>query len=124
MADDRAGVRLGRMRTPMSRVQPVRSDTSRSRYLVRGEIAPVFVERNALAAEDAIAFGPRSRSGMRQFVAMVRAGSIREPRPGLFYLDYARYEAAAAERSRRMIPWLAGGAMVIAAVATRFYTGG
>lgn len=103
---------------------PERSERGlRARYLVRGRVAPVFVDRNALAAEDAIAFVPDPAS-RRQFAAMLRDGSIRQPRRGMFYLDYATYEAAATMRSRRLAPWLAIGAVAIAAIATRFYVGG
>lgn len=97
---------------------------SRARYLVRGQIAPVFVDRNALAAEDAIAFVPENSASRRQLAAMIRDGSIRQPRRGVFYLDYATYEATAAMRSQRLAPWLAVGAALIAAIATRFYVGG
>lgn len=96
----------------------------RYRYLVRGDVAPVFVERNALAAADAIAFVPGTAALRRQFAALVRDGAIRHPRAGVFYFDYAAYEAAAKARSRRRAPLLAIVAVTIAAVATRFYVGG
>ena len=111
----------------MNQLEPIRPPAAapvRLRYLVRGDIAPVFVERHALSADDAIAFVPANPRAGRRFAAMLADGSIREPSRARFYFDMAAYEAAAEARSRRMVPWLIVASIAIAVVAVSFYVGG
>ncbi len=96
----------------------------RTRYLVRGSIAPRFIDRHALSAEDAIAFVPDGAREQRQFATMVSDGSIRMPRAGRFYFDIDAYEAAAEARRRRMLPVLVIVPLLIALVAVLSYVGG
>jgi hypothetical protein len=59
------------------RASPPLPPPSRRGYLVRGTIAPVFVERHALAPEDAIDFAPRSPQEAKAFAAMKARGVVR-----------------------------------------------
>lgn len=95
----------------------------RDRYLVRGTIAPRFVEAHAVTAEDAIVFEPANAGEAKAFAAMIADGSIRMPRTGRFYFDMIAYEAAADARRARRVPVLVLVALLIAAVAVMFYRG-
>jgi hypothetical protein len=77
-------------------------DVERTRYLVRGTIAPRFVDARAMCAADAIPFAPATPRERRALAAMIADGSIRVAAPGRFYFDMAAYEAAAAARARRL----------------------
>ncbi|PAX09731.1 hypothetical protein [Sphingomonas lenta] len=106
----------------------IRTDTPAPRsplrqgYLVRGSIAPVFVERGALSPTDAIAFKPSSPREAKAFAALLRSGAMRQA-GGNWWLDIVAYQANANARSRAAIPWLIGGAVLIALAAMLFYRG-
>ncbi|MCU6455416.1 hypothetical protein LPN01_15145 [Sphingomonas sp. A2-49] len=102
--------------------EPARG-TVRDRYLVRGSIAPHFVEVRAVTADDAIAFVPADAREAKAFAAMIADGSIRMPRAGRFYFDMDAYEAAAAARRARSVPVMLIVALLVAAVAVLFYRG-
>jgi len=106
----------------MSRLtrEPARG-TVRDRYLVRGSIAPQFVEAHAVTADDAIAFTPADAREAKAFAAMIADGSIRMPAKGRFYFDMEAYEAAAAVRRAKSVPVMLIVALLIAAVALVFY---
>lgn len=95
----------------------------RTRFLVRGSIAPRFVDAHALSVEDAMPFVPAGTREARQFATMVRDGSIRMPRAGRFYFDIDAYEAATEARRRRMLPVLVIVPLLIALVAALSYVG-
>lgn len=94
----------------------------RQGYLVRGPIAPVFVERGALSPADAIPFTPSTPREAKAFAALRRSGAMREAGRN-WWLDIVAYQANANARSRAAVPWLIVGAVVIAGAATRFYMG-
>lgn len=96
--------------------------SGRRGYLIRGAIAPVFVERDALAPQDAIMFTPADGREARAFAAMRRAGVIRAAGTA-WWLDIVAYQARAEARSRAAVPWLIGGAVALAAFAMLFYRG-
>ena len=96
-------------------------DAVRERYLVRGTIAPRFVDAHAVTAADAIAFTPGDAREAKAFAAMIADGSIRMPQAGRFYFDMDAYEAAAAARRSKRVPVLAIVAVLIAALAVTFY---
>lgn len=93
----------------------------RTRYLVRGTIAPRFVDARAVCAADAIPFAPATPRERRALAAMIADGSIRLAAPGRFYFDMAAYEAVATARARRLVPLWIGGALAIAVIALLFY---
>lgn len=104
----------------------IRTDTAppprptRRGYLVRGPIAPVFVERGALSPADAILFIPSTPREARAFQALRRSGAVRQA-GGNWWLDIVAYQADADARSRRAVPWLIGGSVLIALLAMLFY---
>jgi hypothetical protein len=91
-------------------------------YLVRGTIAPVFVERHALAPQDAIGFAPRSPREAKAFAAMKARGVVRAAGSG-WWLDMVAYQADAEARSRTAVPWLIGASIAVATMATMFFRG-
>ncbi len=95
--------------------------TVRDRYLVKGSIAPRFVDAHAVTADDAIAFTPADAREAKAFAAMIADGSIRMPRQGRFYFDMDAYEAAAAARRAKSVPVMLIVALPVAAVAVAFY---
>ena len=95
----------------------------RARYLVRGTIAPLFVERHALSPADAIPF-PIDERDRRQFATLVRNGSIKFVADGRCWFDIRAYEAAQQARSRLLVPVLIVAAIIVAFVAMHFYAGG
>lgn len=107
------------VKTEPARLRP----QGRAGYLVRGPIAPVFVERGALSPEDAIPFQPRDRSGVRAFATLAEAGVLRRVGDG-WWLDIVAYQAHADARSRAAVPYLIAGSVAIALAATWFYVGG
>ena len=102
--------------------EPARG-TVRDRYLVKGSIAPRFVEARAVTADDAIAFVPADAREARAFAAMIADGSIRMARAGRFYFDMDAYEAATAARRARSVPVMLIVALLVAVVAVLFYRG-
>ena len=95
---------------------------SRRGYLVRGPIAPIFVERGALAPADAITYSPANLSEAKLFERMKRAGVIRAAGGG-WWLDMVAYQAQAEARSRRAIPYLIIGSILAALLLTLLYQG-
>lgn len=109
--------------TNLLRVSPPAPSTAPGRrgYLVRGTIPPVFVERGALAPEQAIAFTPAAGQ-TREWERLRGIGAIRQTGAN-WWLDIVAYHAAANARSRAALPWLVLGAVLIAAIAVSFYRG-
>lgn len=101
--------------------QPLPS--GRRGYLVRGSIAPVFVERGALSPPDAIPFKPATTNEAKAFAALRRAGAIRQAGAN-WWLDIVAYQADAHARSRRAVPYLIAGSVALAFLLTLFYAGG
>ncbi|GAA0668007.1 hypothetical protein GCM10009102_17690 [Sphingomonas insulae] len=95
--------------------------TVRDRYLVKGSIAPRFVEARAVTADDAIPFAPADAREARAFASMIADGSIRMPAKGRFYFDMDAYEAAAAARRAKSVPVMLIVALLVAVVAVLFY---
>ena len=107
--------------TKLTRVDPPRpAPPRRQGYLVRGAIAPVFVERGALSPADAIPFEPATPGEAKAFDKLRRTGAMRASGTN-WWLDIVAYQADADARSRRAVPWLVIGSVVIAAVAMLFY---
>lgn len=102
--------------------KPPASATGRRGYLVRGPVAPVFVERGALSPADAMPFKSETPSETKAFDKLRRSGAIRQAGAN-WWLDIVAYQADADARSRRVVPWLIVGSLVIAALATLFYQG-
>ena len=102
--------------------RPAGPPPGRRGYLVRGPIAPLFVERGALSPPDAIPFKPASPSEAKAFDALRRTGALRQAGAN-WWLDIVAYQADANARSRRAVPWLILGSVVLAALATLFYVG-
>ena len=105
------------------RIVPPTGPRVRAHYLVRGTIAPHFVEAGALSAKDAIAFSPPDPRQVKELAAMVADGSIRTLGNGRFWFDMDAYEAATDARRRRNLPILILAALIVAAVAVLFYRG-
>ena len=95
---------------------------TRRGHLVRGPIAPVFVERGALAPEDAIDFAPATPREARAFAALRDARVVRRAGAG-WWLDIVAYRAREEARSRAVLPWLIIGSLAISALATSAYVG-
>lgn len=106
----------------------IRTDTPRAGppgrrgYLVRGQIAPLFVEQGALAPPDAITYSPTTSGEARVFEKMKQAGVIRAA-GGKWWLDIVAYQARDETRSRRAIPYLIIGSILAALLLTLFYRG-
>ena len=94
-----------------------------TRYLVRGTIAPRFVEANALAAADAIAFVPADELEARELARMIADGSMRRSGTDRLYLDMVAYAAVVEARRRRLLPWLVIVPVLLAGIAVLFYRG-
>lgn len=107
----------------LTRFEPPQPRGERTRYLVRGTIAPRFVSTRALSAKDAITFIPIGARETRAFATMLADGSIREDARGRFWFDMAAYEAAATARSRQMAPLWIAVAVIGAIIAMMFYRG-
>ena len=121
MNDPRSTRQLTRVGPPSP--PPSAPRAQRTRYLVRGTIAPRFIDAHAVEAEDAIAFAPADPREAKAFARMIADGAIRAARPGAYWFDMDTYEAAEARRRIRMLPWLVAVPVVIAAIATLFYRG-
>jgi hypothetical protein len=89
-------------------------------YLVSGPVAPVFVERGALAPEHAVEFTPLAHQ-RRAFAAMRDAGMIRQA-GGRWWLDMVAYEQRRAARTRAWVPVAIVLSVAAAGVATLFYS--
>ena len=96
----------------------------RTRYLVRGRIAPQLIDLAAVSRDDAVPFTPAGRREGREFAAMLRSGAVKRLADGRCWFDMAAYEAAAARRTRLLVPVLVVAAVIVAFIATRFYAGG
>lgn len=93
-----------------------------TRHRIRGDLAGWFLDRHAIAAEDAVRFTPRP-GDTRAFARLLRLGIVREPRPGHFYFDLAAHYAHAEAMRRRMVPILIVLSVLVAALATLLYRG-
>ena len=104
---------------------PVGSPAPRPRahYLVRGRVAPELVARHALSPEDAVAFAPADPKVRRELARMVENGSARLVAGGRVWFDMDAYEAAAAARTRQLLPLFVGVSLIAAALAAYFYAG-
>lgn len=107
----------------LTRFEPPQPRGERTRYLVRGTIAPRFVAARALSAKDAITFIPIGARETRAFATMLADGSIREDARGRFWFDMAAYEVAATARRRQMAPLWIAVAVIGAVIAMMFYRG-
>lgn len=91
-----------------------------TRVRVRGPVAALFVDRHALAPEDAIRYSPRTRLDRWWFDRLRRQGSLRSGAGG-WWLDLAVYNAAAERRSRRALALALPLSLAAAAGALLFY---
>jgi hypothetical protein len=89
---------------------------------VRGRIAAAMLAAHALAPEDAIDFMPDPRDAAA-FETMRANGIVREVSGKRFWFDLVAYHLRERERSRQMVPWAIGLALLIAAIAVMFYRG-
>ena len=89
----------------------------------RRDIVRHFTAAGATAPERAVAYDPDAagrptRIRRRLFRRMTAFGAVREPRPGLFYLDEERLDAFRWSMRKRVVGILAlAGAAVAAAIA-------
>ena len=104
---------------------PVGSSAPRPRahYLVRGRVAPELVARHALSPDDAVAFAPADAKVGRELARLVGNGSVRLVAGGRVWFDMDAYEAAAAERTRQLLPLFIGLSLIVAALAVYLYAG-
>lgn len=105
----------------LARLSPQPPPLGRQGYLVRGAIAPVFVERGALAPEEAIYFAPGTATAA-EWERLRDSGAIRQA-GGRWWLDIVAYQASAQARSRAALPWIVAGALLVAALAMLLYRG-
>lgn len=89
---------------------------------VRGRIATAMLAAHALAPEDAIEFTP-DPGDKAAFDTMRANGIIREVSGKRFWFDLVAYHLRERDRSRQMVPWAIGVAVVIAAITVMFYRG-
>jgi hypothetical protein len=68
----------------------------------RRDIQHHFFSHDAVRADRALAFEPRSRIQQRQFERMRSAGVIREAKPGLYWLDVVAYDIDLRRRFTRV----------------------
>ena len=90
----------------------------------RQQVVRHFTDAGATRPEHAIAYDPKEpgwrlrRLRKRQFRRMSEFGAIREPKPGLFYLDQERLDAFVWSMRKRALGLIGlAGAAVAAAVA-------
>lgn len=89
----------------------------------RREIVRHFTEADALAPDRAVAYYPdaegwrRQRLRRRMFQRMRDFGAVKEPRPGLFYLDEERLGAFRWHMRRRALGMVAVAGAAVAAIA-------
>ncbi len=99
-----------------------RSPPPRTGYRVRGSIRPVFVEQGAVSAERSIAFVP-PKGAERAFATLIANGTIKIGSAGGYWFDGLAHERLEAARTRRLVPLLIAGAILLAALLTLFYRG-
>jgi hypothetical protein len=58
----------------------------------RRDVQHHFFSHDAVRADSAVAFEPRSRLQRRQFERMLANGVVREGKPGLYWLDVVAYD--------------------------------
>ena len=89
----------------------------------RQDILRHFIGRGATTAEQAVAYEPdadgwrHARIRRRVFRRMRDYGAIKEPKPGLFYLDEDKAEAFRWEQRKRALGLVALASGVVAAIA-------
>ena len=89
----------------------------------RGEIVHHFTHASATAPEHAVPFDPdaigwrHARIRRRLFRRMRDFGAVKEPRPGLFYLDEARLDGFRWADKRRALGLVALATGAVAAIA-------
>ena len=89
----------------------------------RQEILRHFIGHGATTPEQAVAYDPdaegwrHARIRRRLFKRMTAFGAIREPKPGLFYLDEDRAEAFRWDQRKRALGLVALASGVVAAIA-------
>jgi len=85
----------------------------------RRDVVSHFMSCNAVTPEAAVVFAPSRFVQRRAFDRMLRSGVLIETRPGRWYLDVARYDAAT--QSRRKRAGLALGATIAVAIAAALF---
>lgn len=90
----------------------------------RREITAHFMQMNAAAPGDAVAFVPGKLIVRRQFEKMLARGVVKEAGKGLYWLDIPAYNADTQARRNRLVPVVIVVALTLAAVLTLAYQGG
>lgn len=89
----------------------------------RKDILRHFTSAGAIAPDRAVAYDPdddgwpRKRVRRRLFARMRDFGAVKEPRPGLFYLDETRLEDFRWHMRRRALGMVAVASAAVAAIA-------
>jgi hypothetical protein len=89
----------------------------------RREITAHFMQMNAIAPGDAVAFVPERLIVRRQFEKMLAKGVVKQAGKGLYWLDIPAYNAETQSRRARLVPVVIVVALIIAAVITLGYRG-
>ena len=87
------------------------------------QITGHFMQMNAVAPGDAVAFVPERPIVRRQFDRMLASGVVKQAGQGLYWLDIPAYNADTEARRRRLVPIVIVVALILAAVITLGYRG-
>lgn len=89
----------------------------------RREVTGHFMQLNAVAPCDAVAFVPGTLIVRRQFEKMLRRGVVKQAGQGLYWLDIPAYNADEQSRRNRLVPIVIVVVLILVAVIMFGYTG-
>ena len=90
----------------------------------RRDITAHFMQMNAVAPGDAVAFVPGKVIVQRQFDKMLARGVVKQAGKGLYWLDIPAYNADTQSRRNRLVPIVIVLVLILALVLTMGYQGG
>lgn len=89
----------------------------------RRAITAHFMQMNAVAPGDAVAFVPDRLIVRRQFEKMLAKGVVKQAGPDRYWLDVPAYNADTQARRNRLVPIVIVVVLILAAVITLGYRG-